>query len=211
MKNLFKYILALVLVSTFLTSFSRAHAKNDPTSKTFNVSVKTIKGERIFTVRAPKDYIALDSVAVGGVYRKALGKFIEATVLETNLSTRDLPARDFYVATDKKEYHLYLNSLNPDYVLLAIQASRHLMSKASTREASYLGGKTRLKEKPPVKYTIKFKSFQKSVLLNTHDAELGRIALEIAARMSDRAEEFVEVDYKRAPSAAMNCQSLMAL
>lgn len=198
-----KSILVLCFILYPLVSFS------DQGMRQFTVLLNTNKNSYTISVRAPKDHIALASVVLGGIYHKHMGKVIDATVLETQLSTNDLRAITYFVETDTKRYNLYLNLLDPNYVLTAIQASRHLLSRTTTRQVIYSIDELALKEMPAVKYTIKFKNLNRSVLLNTNDVELGKIALEIAAQMSKHRNDYVGIEGPPMRRVSVTCQSLL--
>ncbi len=200
-------ISGLLLLIFFCTN---VWGEQTTTNHNFTVLLETRAGSYTLKVRAPKDHIALASAALFGVYNKKVKKFFAATVLETGLSTRDIPAQEYTVATERKTYPLHIGLVDPTYVLIAIQATRHVYSTSATREVIYEGNNERLKEMPAVKYLVKFKSGQKTVLLNTHDVELGRIALDIAARLYQHGHEYVGVEVpSRSPRTTQgSCKSL---
>ena len=152
-------------------------------SNQYHVEVETDRGNVIFTVAAATDSVALDSVYIGVIYNKRLGKVISANVIESGLSTKDLPQRVFQITTEKKAYSMILNVANPIYAMTAIQASKYLMSNTTARDIRVKFETVTLKSKLAKKYVVKYTSKEVPYLLNVNSLEEGLTALDIAARI----------------------------
>ncbi len=180
-----------------------------PRLKTFHVKVESVRGEQVFPIRAPTPSVALDSIFVAAIYNKSMGKIYRATVLETDLSTDDIPKSEFYVETDYKSYRLFLGIANPEFVLTAIQASKYLMSISATRNVTYRYNNKTLKAMEPVKFILKLKNKQMTYLLNTDQPELTRFALEGAVIISKYRNDFVSMSIPKLENKrTMICKNL---
>jgi hypothetical protein len=182
-----------LLFFAVIPPMSFADSSTENKVKTYHVEVVTKNDTTVYAVPAPSDSIAFDSVYIGAVYNKHLKTPVRVTVKETGLSTDDLPQREFMITTETKYYYMYLNIVNPDYALTAIQASKYLMSNTVAREVHSTYSDTKLKSREATRYIVKYKSQEISYLINTNNVEEGRLALDIAARMSKRSSEYIGI------------------
>lgn len=163
-------------------------------ARTFHVDVYTEKRLLSYVVEAPTDAMALDSVFIAVVYNKKLPKPISAIVRETDLSTYHLRKTLFRISASRRDYSVILYVSDPSYAMTAIQASRLLMSKTPVTENISLGyNGTKLKDKASAEYIVEFPSQDILFELNVDNVENGKVALDIAARVSPRAPEYLGV------------------
>jgi len=172
-------------------------------NNTYHVQVDTERGPMEFTVQSPSDSMALDSVLVGVLYNKRLPFPMGGVVKETGLSSYDLPQRIFVVITEDKSYKVVLSVVNPEYAMTAIQASKFVMSKTSTRDVYSNFADSTLKSRPAVKYTVQYTNKEASYLLNTNNSEEGIVAFDIAAKLSPQRAKYVKTSTK-----VKSCQSM---
>jgi hypothetical protein len=170
-------------------------------AETYRVQVDSRIGPRVYEVSAPTDAMALDSVYIAVIYSGFHAQPFTATVLETGLSTKDIPYRTFRIQTARKYYELAVHTVNIKYAMTVIEATRALLSTSPTKEIR--SGFQVLSYLPIYEYVLKFESGNKKISLHTDNYEEGLIALDFAARVSKKHKEYMGIEARRLSCVGM--------
>lgn len=181
---------AILIITLFLLpSFANA--------STYTIKLETTLGTHIYTLEAPEDYFALDSVLISGIYNKNIGKVKNVQVLETGLSTEDIPPETFIVRVGGKkerQYMLTLNVINIDYTMTAIQATKYFLSHSDVIEITHNSNPLTLQRMPQDIYKVIDPLGREGVFkLNSLDKENAQLALNLAAILAKGQSKFEKI------------------